>query len=91
MTHSSKNNNLVFAHGETQDLVVVCLSAELSMFLLCGDDGRGGVSPSGDAVILSCAAVLEFSLLTSVTVITPFDDASQQTTKSFEDTHTFSP
>lgn len=36
MTNFLKNNNLVFAHGETQGLVVVCLSAELSMFLLCG-------------------------------------------------------
>lgn len=40
---------------------MVRLSAELSMFLLCGDDG-GGVSPSRDVVILSCAAaVLKFS------------------------------
>lgn len=40
---------------------MVCLSAELSMFLRCGDDG-GGVSPSQDGVILSCAAaVLKFS------------------------------
>lgn len=43
--------------------MVVCLSAELSMFLLCGDDA-GGVSPSQDSVILSCAAaVLKFSLV----------------------------
>lgn len=42
---------------------MVCLSAELSMFLPCGDDG--GVSPSRDSVILSCAAVqLKFSSVT---------------------------
>lgn len=38
--------------------MVVCFSAELSMFLLCGDDGGDGVSPSRDGVILSCAAAL---------------------------------
>lgn len=32
-------------------------SAELSMFLLSGDDGHGGVSP-GDTVILSCTAAV---------------------------------
>lgn len=37
---------------------MVCLSAELSMFLLCGDDGGGVVSPSRDSVRLSCAAAL---------------------------------
>lgn len=48
MSHSSKNNNLIFAHGETLDPVVVCASAELSMFLLllCGDDGGGAQTVS---------------------------------------------
>lgn len=55
------NNNLIFAHVETQDPVVVCRSAVLSMFLPCGDDGVD-VAPSKDSVILSCAAaVLYFS------------------------------
>lgn len=43
---------------------MVCLSAKLSMFLPCGGDD-GGVSPSRDSVILSCAAVqLKFSSVT---------------------------